>query len=60
MGLIDPEYAIKLKSMAGFRNILIHLYHDVDDERVCKYLKEDLWIIEDFLDVIKRILEQDE
>ncbi|MBI5192347.1 MAG: DUF86 domain-containing protein [Nitrospirae bacterium] len=60
MGLIDPEYAIKLKSMAGFRNILIHLYHEVDDERVCKYLKEDLWIIEDFLDVIKRIIEQNE
>jgi len=60
MALIDPEYAIRLKSMAGFRNILIHLYHEVDDERVCKHLKNDLGVIEDFLDVIKTIAEKKE
>lgn len=38
MGYIDNEYAIKLKSMVGFRNILVHLYHEVDDRRVIKHL----------------------
>lgn len=60
MGLITPEYAVRLKSMAGFRNILIHLYYEVDDNRVCKYLKDDLWVIENFLDVVKAIVEQKE
>jgi uncharacterized protein YutE (UPF0331/DUF86 family) len=41
MGYIDADYAIKLKSMAGFRNVLIHLYHEVDDTRVVRHLKED-------------------
>ena len=60
MGLITPEYAVRLKSMAGFRNILIHLYYEVDDNRVCKYLNDDLWVIENFLDVVKAIVEQKE
>lgn len=58
LGYIDQDYAIKLKSMAGFRNILIHLYHEVDDKRVIKHLKEDLNVIDDFLNVVKRLIEQ--
>jgi len=57
MGYIDQDYAIKLKSMAGFRNILVHLYHEVDDRRVIKHLKEDLKVIDDFLNVVKRLIE---
>ena len=57
MGLIDSEYAIKLKSMAGFRNVLIHPYHEVDNDRVCRHLKGDLGVIGDFLNVIKKIIE---
>jgi uncharacterized protein YutE (UPF0331/DUF86 family) len=34
--------------IAGFRNVLIHLYHEVDDTRVVRHLKEDLWVIEVF------------
>jgi len=59
MGCIDADYAIKLKSMAGFRNVLIHLYHEVDDTRVVRHLKEDLWVIEDFLKVVKNLIEKD-
>ncbi len=58
MGYIDSDYAVKLKSMAGLRNILIHLYYEVDDRRVIKHLKEDLWVIEDFLNVVKRLIER--
>ncbi|MCX7793978.1 MAG: DUF86 domain-containing protein [Thermodesulfovibrionales bacterium] len=42
--------------MAGFRNVLIHLYHEVDDREVVKHLKDDLWIIEKFLEVVKGLL----
>lgn len=58
MGYLTSDYALKLKSMAGFRNILIHLYHEVDDRRVLKYLKKDLWIIEEFLKVTKKVLDE--
>jgi len=58
MNYIDSAYATKLKSMAGFRNILIHLYHEVDDRKVCQHLKEDLYIIEDFLNVIKNVIKK--
>jgi len=58
MGYIDSDYAIKLKSMAGFRNILIHLYYEVDDRKVIKHLKKDLWIIEDFLGVVERLIKR--
>jgi uncharacterized protein YutE (UPF0331/DUF86 family) len=56
MGYIDSDYAVKLKAMAGFRNILIHLYHAFDDRRVSKHLKEDLYVIEDFLAVVKKLI----
>jgi len=55
-GMIDTEFAVKLKTMAGFRNILIHLYHEVDDRRVYKHLTEDVWIIEKFLEVIRNLV----
>lgn len=58
MGLIDEAYALRLKAMAGFRNILIHLYHEVDDKRVIKHLKEDLWVIERFLDVVGGLIKE--
>jgi uncharacterized protein YutE (UPF0331/DUF86 family) len=57
MEYIDQDHAIKLKSMAGFRDILIHLYHEVDDRRVIKHLKEDTYVIDDFLNVVKKIVE---
>jgi len=35
---------------------LIHLYYEVDDRRVIKHLKEDLWVIENFLKVVERAI----
>lgn len=34
IGLISRELAEKLKGSAGMRNILVHEYMDIDDERV--------------------------
>jgi len=33
------------------------LYHEVDDRRVIKHLKEDPKVIDDFLNVVKRLIE---
>ncbi len=32
--VISPELALRLRGMAGFRNVLVHGYMEIDDERV--------------------------
>jgi len=47
--VIDQDLSAKLRRMARFRNILVHRYWDVDDQRVLKYARENLSDFEDFL-----------
>lgn len=60
LGVIDSNLATKLSKMSGFRNLLIHLYWQVDNSRVYEILKNNLVDIDDFLekfsDYIKREL----
>lgn len=48
LDIIDDELAHRLKQMARFRNLLVHLYGDVDDERVYKSIHNDLADLDDF------------
>ncbi|MBO3804147.1 MAG: DUF86 domain-containing protein [Candidatus Brockarchaeota archaeon] len=55
--IIRKELANKLEDMARFRNLLVHRYGDIDNERVLDIVKRDLRDvvefekeIEDFLD----------
>ncbi|HVR29233.1 MAG TPA: HepT-like ribonuclease domain-containing protein, partial [Thermoanaerobaculia bacterium] len=41
-GVIDGDLADRLEGMARFRNLLIHVYADVDDRRVHEFLQTDL------------------
>lgn len=45
LGVLPEDFAHKLVGMAKFRNVLTHLYLEVDLRRVYRYLQEDL---EDF------------
>lgn len=40
--VIDAELSLKLRQMAKFRNRLVHLYGDIDDEYVHAFLLKDL------------------
>lgn len=40
--ILPADFAERLAPIAGFRNILVHEYADVDLERVYKYLQENL------------------
>ena len=42
VGICATELESALKAMARFRNRLVHLYWDVDDQLVAKYLSESL------------------
>jgi len=55
-GILDKKFVEKLMKMAKFRNRLVHIYWEVDDEVVHNILTEDIRDIERFVeDIIKAI-----
>ena len=47
-GLITDQLGNRLRQMAKLRNRLVHLYGDIDDKSVHKFICEDLKDIKDF------------
>lgn len=35
-GVVSDELAARLRALAGLRNLLVHLYDEVDDDRVAR------------------------
>ncbi len=58
-GLINEEIADTLKSMARFRNFLIHRYGKVDFSKIYKYISNKLFVIEQFKEIVKSIFEEE-
>ena len=48
-GVIDSALAERLKAMARFRNLLLHRYWEVDDQRVLTIARNDLSDLERFV-----------
>jgi uncharacterized protein YutE (UPF0331/DUF86 family) len=48
LGLTNQELAERLQRMARFRNLLVHLYGDVDNARVHQIIREDLGDLDAF------------
>jgi uncharacterized protein YutE (UPF0331/DUF86 family) len=58
-GLLPADLADRLMAMARFRNVLVHLYADVEEERVLRVLRESLDDPDAFVAIIrKRFAEQ--
>jgi len=55
-GVIDDNLAQRLILMARFRNRLVHIYWEVDDELIYEILKNNLSDIEEFVDSISKAL----
>ena len=51
-GLISSELGDKLRQMAKFRNRIVHLYGEIDDSYVYKYLQDDIKDTEEFKSII--------
>ena len=56
--IVPAEFAQKLASMAGFRNVLVHLYLVVDLERVFQYLQTNLEDFELFAKYVSEYIAQ--
>ena len=58
LGILENDLSERLAQMARFRNLLIHLYWRVDNERVYKILSENLVDIDQFLGAVGRNLQR--
>lgn len=58
-GLLTHELAERLMAMARFRNVLVHLYAQVDEERVLKIFRGSLGDLDAFVDALRRRFAQE-
>ena len=56
VGALDAKFAEELVKMAKFRNRLVHLYWEVDDQQLYGMIQERLGDFKDFLDSISSFL----
>lgn len=56
LDVVDETLASRLTRMARFRNILIHRYWEVDDERVLEYARHNLGDFDLFLEAYERLI----
>lgn len=57
-GVLTPETAERMRSAAGFRNVLTHQYGtDIDDAQVYEHLQTELTVIVKYLREIKTALD---
>lgn len=57
-GALDRDLAGRLAKMAGFRNLLVHRYADVDDKHMLRLMRNNLGDVEEYLKVLQRLLEE--
>jgi uncharacterized protein YutE (UPF0331/DUF86 family) len=55
-GAFEKEFLDNLKAMAKFRNRLVHIYWDIDDEQIYNFLQRNIKDFKIFLDSIAKFL----
>ena len=53
-GIVGPELGDRLMGMARFRNVLVHLYAEVDEDRVLRILRGSLVDLDAFTETLRR------
>jgi len=56
--IITSNLASQLSDLAGFRNIIVHIYWDLDLEEVYNVLQKDLQYLEAFYSLAKNLLSE--
>ena len=57
-GVINNDYSKNLIKMAGYRNRMVHLYHEISSEEIYKILKGHLVDVEKFITEIVGFIEK--
>lgn len=55
-GILPPELTQSMRELAGLRNLLVHVYWDVDDEIIWEGIKAELQDFESFAAHIMAVL----
>lgn len=55
-GIIAPELVSRLGAMARLRNLVVHVYGEVDDAHFLRILRNDLADVDTYLDVVLTLL----
>lgn len=55
-GFISSQLSETLSALAGFRNVLVHIYWKLDLKSVYNILQEDIWSLKDFEKIIKEMV----
>lgn len=58
-GMVSSDLAGRLAKMAGFRNLLVHRYGDVDDQRMLKMMRNDLGDLDAYLHAVEYVLREE-
>lgn len=59
-GAISPEIAHQMEAWAGLRNVLVHLYLDVDQKRIYEILRNDLDQLENYASELSQAITGDD
>jgi uncharacterized protein YutE (UPF0331/DUF86 family) len=54
--IIDPDFAYRFASIAGFRNFLAHDYEKIDQEIICGQIVNSIVDVDMFLEYIRKSL----
>ena len=57
-GILPDDFTRTMRELAGLRNLLVHLYWDVDDQMVYEGIRSELRDFETFVEFIVAYLEQ--
>jgi uncharacterized protein YutE (UPF0331/DUF86 family) len=51
-GVISPGLENRLRGLGGFRNVLVHGYREIDEEKVYEFLQQDSAVFREFANVV--------
>jgi uncharacterized protein YutE (UPF0331/DUF86 family) len=51
--LVPRELADRLAEWAGLRNVIAHLYDEVEESRLFEILQDDLGVFDEFIEIIE-------
>lgn len=58
--IITPDLSRRLRRMAGFRNLLVHGYADIDNAQMLVTMRDNLQDLEEFLTAVFTLLDRGE